>query len=469
MIYAIAPLAAAPAFAQSAAIVTREINRLASATPADRENAIADVVDGAIKVKIAADGRKVNREFLAFRRADVQNGGGSGASGTTSAVSSPLLPAIFGMAFESGALTKSVSGSTVTLKISPAGLVCANGDDARAVAERDPDVCQTFWKRVGVTAAFDTSRDKNAKASPGGALSSFSAAERQFAELTVRAELFNRRQPQSYAAFAAASQQFVNTIATFTAETTPWRQKVTAALTALTRKSDWNGLSVDKREEAIAAALDALVKDLPDPPATARAEWLDALRAQQFADFNRLVVTAEYAYQKPDLTMEAIGDPPIVPAGGRPPSVHTARVIAAKGVGDRNLDLTFNQSVSWFAEVRAGMPGRLRDVRSAVEAKFKMREIRNYGVPTLSFAALYVYLNQEPLGLGLAAFNGSQITERGHIGLFQAKLEFPTANNAMRIPISISASNRTELLKESDVRAQIGISFNLDAMFGERR
>ena len=76
-----------------------------------------------------------------------------------------------------------------------------------------------------------------------------------------------------------------------------------------------------------------------------------------------------------------------------------------------------------------------------------------------------VHLHQEPLGFGLTAFNQQEIEERGHIGLFQAKLEFPTANNAIRIPLSLTYSNRTELIAESDVRGQVGISFNLDSLF----
>ena len=62
-------------------------------------------------------------------------------------------------------------------------------------------------------------------------------------------------------------------------------------------------------------------------------------------------------------------------------------------------------------------------------------------------------------------FNGADIKTRGHIGVFQAKLEFPTANNSMRIPLSLTVSNRTELIKESEVRGQIGVSFNLDSLF----
>ena len=80
-----------------------------------------------------------------------------------------------------------------------------------------------------------------------------------------------------------------------------------------------------------------------------------------------------------------------------------------------------------------------------------------------------MYLHQEPLGLGLVGFNDAEINKPGHIGVFQSKLEFPTANNAMRIPLSFTYSNRTELINESDVRGQIGISFNLDALFVDKK
>jgi hypothetical protein len=458
-------LVASSASAQSAAIVTNEISRLAAAaTTQAKQDAVGEVVDNAVKVKLAADGKRANQEFLAFRRADVQNGGGSGATGTTSAVASPLLPAIFGIAFENGALTRTVAGSTVTIKVSPAGLVCASGERALAVAARDPEVCRTFWKRFGLTASFDTSRGEKS-----ATLDNLETARNQFADLTARSELLNRRTPRSYAAFSASAERFVGSLATFAVTTTAWRQKASATLDALTKSPAWDSLSLAQRRERIATELDALVGELPDPPAALRDQWLAALKAEQRSDFNRVVATAEYGFQKPDLAKAAIGtDPVVVPQGVRPPNVHSLRFIYAQGIGDRNLDLTANQSVSWFHDVRPGMRGRLRDLRTGIEAKFRMREILNYGAPTLSFAGLYVFLNQEPLGLGLVAFNGAKIQERGHIRLFQTKLEFPTANNAVRIPISFSASNRTEMLKESDVRGQIGISLNLDVMFAER-
>jgi hypothetical protein len=172
---------------------------------------------------------------------------------------------------------------------------------------------------------------------------------------------------------------------------------------------------------------------------------------------------AIYSYQRADLATEETSA--VVPAGVRPPGVHSMRFIAAKGIGDKKLDVTANASASFFSETRPGMNSAFRDMRTGIEAKFRMRDINNWGAPALSFAGLYVYLHQQPLGLGLLASKEAEIREKGHIGLFQVKFEMPTANNAIRIPISFTYSNRTELIKESSARGQIGISFNLDSLF----
>jgi hypothetical protein len=175
------------------------------------------------------------------------------------------------------------------------------------------------------------------------------------------------------------------------------------------------------------------------------------------------VLTAEYAFQQPDLTTTAIGT--IVPAGGRPPRLHSGRATFARGWADRGLDLTAHLGGSWFDDIRPGMSGRFRDARVGGEAKVKLRDLALYGTPTLSFAGLYTYLHQQPLGLGLVAFNAAEIKAKGHLGLFQVKLEFPAANNTIRIPLSFTYSNRTELIKESQVRGQIGFTLNMDGLF----
>ena len=71
---------------------------------------------------------------------------------------------------------------------------------------------------------------------------------------------------------------------------------------------------------------------VPEAKAVAvRNVWLRSLRADQElenAAANAPVLTAEYAFDRPDLATEPIGD--IVPEGIRPPSLHTTRAKNAK-------------------------------------------------------------------------------------------------------------------------------------------
>lgn len=465
--------------AQDLAPLRLEISGLAGSSDADRSSYIADLCDSAIRVKLldgkaipdlsrtAADGERAFQEILAFRRADVQNGSSGGASGSTSAVLSPLLPAVFGVGLETGSMTRTVSGTTITITANPAGLFCVSGSRAAGVALRDDDACSTFLKRIGVTASFDTSRGPKKTE-----LADLQALDNQFAAFTVRAELLNHRKASGQrfhtifakplAEWRATAQRFADMSAEAAAGAleTQLRDDLRALLIALVAKPAYRSAAEAERvrqiEDAVKTALGKIQGDVSNLASRRRA-WLDSLRANAWlrqAVDNASVLTAEYSLERPDMAK-----------GVRAPNLYSLRLIFAKGWGDRKLDLTANATASFFAETRPGMRGAFRDFQAGAEAKWKLREIDNFGAPTLSFAGLYVFLNQEPLGLGLAAFNQAQIQNRGNIGLFQTKLEFPAAKNGIRIPLSFTYSNRTELIKESEVRAQVGISFNLDTLF----
>ena len=472
-------LSAAPVAAQELSVLAPQIADLARSETGDPD-AVANIRDALWQVvylsSLPSAGQAEVAEILTFRRADIQAGAGSGASGTTSAVLNPLLPAIFGVAFEDGAITRSVSGSTISLKVAPAGLICAARPlAAAAVARRDEDACRTFWRRVGVTASFDTTRgEKSTK------LEDLQTLNNQLAAVTVRAEVLNLRTASGARYRRTFETRFESWKKAATALTaidreTPEIEKaktqVAAKLLELVQKPDWKGKAVDRRTAEITAIVKEAARPVtvPEVQATAvREAWLGALRADrelQNAVANAPVLTAEYAFERPDLATEPIGT--VVPEGIRPPNLHSARAIYAQGLMKTSLDFTANASFSWFSDVRPGMSGSFRDFKAGVAGTFRLRDLANYGAPALSFAALYVYLHQEPLGLGLIAFNDAAINKPGHIGVFQAKLELPTAKNAMRIPLSFTYSNRTELINETDVRGQIGISFNLDALFVE--
>jgi hypothetical protein len=474
-------LSTAPSAAQELSVLGPQIARLAGSATVDPDD-LADIQDSLWQVvylsSLPSAGQAEVAEILTFRRADIQAGAASGASGTTSAVVNPLLPAIFGVAFEDGAITRSVSGSTISLKVAPAGLICAARPlAAAAVARRDEDACRTFWRRVGIVASFDTKRgEKSTK------LEDLQTLDNQFAAVTVRAEVLNLRTASGARyrkTFATRFESWKTAATALTAidretpEIKKAKTQVAARLLELVQKPDWKGKAVDSRTAEITAIIKEAAASVvvPEVQATAvRNAWLGALRADrelQNAVANAPVLTAEYAFERPDLATEAIGT--VVPEGIRPPNLHTARAIYAQGLMKTSLDFTANASLSWFGDERPGMSGTFRDFKAGVAGTFRLRDLANYGAPALSFAALYVYLHQEPLGLGLIAFNDAAINKPGHIGVFQAKLELPTARNAMRIPLSFTYSNRTELIKETDVRGQIGISFNLDALFVDKK
>jgi hypothetical protein len=461
---------------QSATILEKEINRLVGAKSGGQalansdevDSAIEELADNAIKVAVAARDKKMAEKLMSFRRADVQFGAGNQASGSTSAVLNPLLPAVFGFSFETGGITKSVSGNIITLTTNPAGLMCASSagsDVAERVERRDADVCKTFWKRFGLSASFDAGRGSKDKD-----LANLQAISSQFSDLSVRVELLNHRTSGPLKSFIKQAKTLANEVAEFHSRRPDFKSSIRNAIQSQLNDSGWAGLSSSDRAGKIADAIDAAVKSVANDTGSIGSALIESLTQYSRAQSNRAVISFEYGYQQPDLATEAIGtDPIVVPKGIRPPNLHSARLIYAQGISSRNLDLTANISGSWFDEVRPGMSGNFRDFRAGIEAKFKLREIANYGAPTLSFAGLYMYLHQRPLGLGIEAFNQADINARGNIGLFQAKLEFPTANNNIRIPVSFTYSNRTELIKESDVRGQIGISFNMGSLFGEKK
>jgi hypothetical protein len=63
-------------------------------------------------------------------------------------------------------------------------------------------------------------------------------------------------------------------------------------------------------------------------------------------------------------------------------------------------------------------------------------------------------------------FSGTGLALKGNLAIAQAKLTIPIKNTGIKIPLSFSWASRTELIKESDVRGHIGITFDMDTLVG---
>jgi hypothetical protein len=65
--------------------------------------------------------------------------------------------------------------------------------------------------------------------------------------------------------------------------------------------------------------------------------------------------------------------------------------------------------------------------------------------------------------------NGVTINRRGPMEVFQAKFTLPAGGTSgVKIPFSFTWASRTEVVKESDVRGNIGITFDLDSLFSNK-
>ena len=89
---------------------------------------------------------------------------------------------------------------------------------------------------------------------------------------------------------------------------------------------------------------------------------------------------------------------------------------------------------------------------------------------TLELSALFVDLHQMPLGINLMV-NGVSVTQPGKIGLFQAKYNIPIpSSNGVQVPLSITYSNRTDLLKnDTTVQGGIGITWDMSKLIAAKQ
>jgi hypothetical protein len=470
-------LAANHVFAQPPVDLRERARALIRAQPGNpRFDAHAELWNGLIMnlqtgIEPGAGQDQVAADILARRRADVKNGAGNSSAGSTAAVLNPLLPAAFGFAFENGSVLRTISGTTATVSINPAGLLCAARSEAALVSRRESG-CFDTWRKVGATLSFDTARGKQPAAA-----ANLKPLSNQFSAASIRYEIYNERQPSSQRfrnrleewkkqAMAAANTKLLLDI-----KLRPLEQELQRRLNAELDSTSFPKLPEERQIDLLVGIIDDVRGRLPsgDPLIQeAATTWAGMLRASNsvYNSFaHGLVLTAEYSLQRPDIAAAAIAD--IVPKDVRPPNLHTARLVVARGLVTYNIDFTVNLSSSWFQERLAGMTSFWRDTQVAADVKFRLHDIADFGTPVLSVAGLWLHLHQRPLGIEIPTFVGTKVNQPGNIGVFQTKLELPTANAALRVPISFTYSNRTDLIKESDVRGQVGVSLNLDSLFAD--
>lgn len=415
-------------------------------------------------------------------RVDKQIGSAPNNSGTTSLAMKGAAPAILGFAVENGGLERSVSGTTVTFRGNPYGLV--NAIRGRGFLEMfeslDRAASSTAFQRVSSLLSFAVSFDTSRGQTPGALL----ADRQQLASWSVRFQPVNRRDSRQ----RAYVRQFARLSESDEARAfRDSRDELDKAFEEWPGLRDWRRNLQEKVERRIdlawqqkkinpAAAeaefreivtqefprLTVLLRGDPTPPLEVE-RALDLYVRRLTRMLERRTEIREYALKGELFTIDytVTRDPNI------PDTSHLTFIFETSLGQSRLHDLTVNAGVNFLNSAPRAVTdaGRFRDFKLTAQYEIPLANLQRTGAMTFSFAGMYQFIPDDTFAPGSRGLAAPLAALRGHVAVFQAKLTIPVEGSGIRIPISFTTSNRTELIREKDVRANFGVTFDFDSIF----
>jgi hypothetical protein len=416
-------------------------------------------------------------------RTDKQIGADSKNKGTTSIVSKGGIPALFGFAVENGGATSTVDGTSMTFRVNPAGFFQAitGSSYAELFAQQRSNKTLDFFSKVSLGFTFDTTRGSEVD------MPVFTGSESQLSAFSFRYEFINQRSPKStrfrklWTAFVANQGQ-------------AYTEKQTQLFKQIYVASDRRGRSqfsipelqdtlnnVNAKLKAAETEIRQLIADGKDAEATDKienivtTEFIDKLPVTKIRSnpaFTSFVASVELDEQYVDARNELFDEI----AEGQvatfeyinfrepiKPDTHSLKFIWEKGLY-RGIDFTLNASATFYNR-KPNNPDvrRLRDFDFSGQFDFPLRrlDIGLFKDSVFSFAAKYQRLNTDIINDAGIIMPGT----KGDIALGQGKLVIPIGDTGLKIPISFTFANRTELIKEKEVRANFGITIDFDAIW----
>jgi hypothetical protein len=437
-----------------------------------------------------------------------QSGSGAGTEGSTNVTSKGLASKVLSIASEYGALTESVSGQTTTASGTLAGvplLLMGKGvlvDCATKLFAITPclghKATQTL-SQISYSVSFDTNPNSTtATGTATGAASgaaqpvTISASSHSISALSVKwafgAKVDKTKLDTAFSNLqsdAATTSNSDNAVALENLQISnngKYQQWLAAAKITLANDvtNDPSGVSAEQDWEKLGAGLAAalgVAANITDQEALQNRTIQTVLK---FAvSYNAYLGTAEAAGENtvsaPFFTIEYDVN--------RPASQPSNSVI--RGIYEKNftqLDLTVNGAVSIYNSNQSSVPGAgyLRDVQFATELghDFKVNLPLSGEVAATLSGAFYFQYQSSPSILNVTpgtpvdgvTFTGLPSTatqvyaQKGNIELGQIKLSIGSGSS-VTVPLSVTYSNRTELITNPTWKAQIGVSYDFDSLF----
>lgn len=417
-------------------------------------------------------------------RQDKQPGAASGSSGSTSLASKGSSPSLLGFALEHGGLTQTTSGNTITFRGNLANSISAllKSSYLASYELSQKDALVRYLSRLSFGVSFDTSTNQPSTTQ------GFEPSGKDFSGFSAKYAIYDHRDPRhkefrpQWDGLAATEG---NALAVAIGELhdamkdkrpKEWATWTKAAFDSIsTLPTDATDKDLLKALEGSADLFEKVFANTPEiqtplSQATARmSTYVDKEQAIVAAIRKTPIVTVEY-----NLTRQLQSNNQSIVStqmNQKIPDLSNINLVLEKGFNGANApELTFNAGGTWFNSPDSSSPkrGRFRDFSASAELDVPLKEIQNIGRPTLSFSGQFLALVNEPLGQQVM-INGVTVTRTGNIGVFQTKVSIPIKDSGVKIPISFTYASRTELVKEADVRGNVGITFDLDSLFSKTK
>jgi hypothetical protein len=428
-------------------------------------------------------------------RVDKQIGTNSASRGTTDLVSRPSTSELLGLAMQAGALTETVSGSVATFQ--------ANAEGTYHAIVGQPTVCQDCLKpwslnNLNFYVSFDlASQGSKTISTSGSATSSFTApsavvlpqSSAQFSSLDVKYTLRNPIDPRSSKFQSAWKRAYKNHYAELASEAVTLDAALAAILQPLVADTKFVDLQKEYLNKFKAAAPGGMNQLLPllrnfvgQAAALARADVpnLDDRVAQAVASY------ARYSQINYDAVSEAAGSQwtaeYIFNHPTTQPDTHDFRLIySLTPKHDPKVPaalFTINLAGSIYGgTIPVGAKyGRFRDFQFAAQLDRPLGDAIAH--PATLTVAGYVQYQFDPSVINIGPGNlvpGTSITlpsnaqvllgTKGTLGIVQGKITI-NSKAGINIPIGVSWANKTNLLNATDVRGNIGITYDFNS-FGQ--
>jgi hypothetical protein len=436
-------------------------------------------------------------------RSDKQTGASPSAGGGTSVVAQGPVARVLSVAAEYGALTESAAKQVVTVRGNLAGVpsalvqqnvfpLCVGSEATKGYCVQESLL--SILERVSFAVSFDPSRPQALTAQPDTGKPAaadtqpvkFTGSGREVSAFNVRVELWNRRSITTPEFGQAWQKQVGDAMKKAANDLSSSAGDFVDAIMHLKGFDTWSAKSV--------ASIHAAGKDrarIVDALKAALAELRDLAQSQkaQIPDFDTQVSDAVAAYSRYFLAQHNLVEPlakknvlAFEYANNRPPlqaSTSNYRVI---------LDYPFSKTTKLIANAAATFynsvpPGqtivkKYRDAQIGVELDHGLGDVAILGPAVFSVAGYYQYqrspalLKVDPTKpfegitfVGLSPDAKNVVAKTGDIYLAQAKLSLVPSGSNIKVPVSVTWSNRTELIDKKTLRGQIGISYDLDSLF----